>query len=108
MPPSEPQTTRTTSKTAPQEAFLASGLSHAEVARRVSVSEGYLKNTLLRNGAKTYHTAERLRLVLGCRVEVFLPRPPRTAQPATKRAQSKSNKSESKIQTKEGGRVGGR
>ena len=67
-------------KTAGQQAFEASGLSLDLVARRIDVSPDYLK-TLLRTGARSHCTAERLRLVLGCRVEVFLPVQRKTHQP---------------------------
>lgn len=72
----------TTIKTAAQEAFLASGLTYEQVARRVDVSPRYVRR-LLRAGADCYVTADRLRRVLKCPVEYFLPRP--------KKSQSKTN-----------------
>lgn len=53
-------------------AFEASGLSLDQVARLVDVSPNYVKH-LLRRGAQSFCTAERLRRALNCRVELFLP-----------------------------------
>lgn len=64
-------------KTAAQLAFAASGLDIAYVARVVNLSPGYLKSQL-RTGCQCYVTAERLRRVLNCPVEYFLPRPKTT------------------------------
>lgn len=61
-------------KTAAQEAFFICGLTYEQVARRVDVTPRYLRR-LLRTGADCYVTADRLRRVLGCPVEFFLPRP---------------------------------
>ena len=57
-----------------QQAFLASGLDIEYVARVVNLSPDYVR-TQLRTGCRCYITAERLRRVLGCPVEVFLPKP---------------------------------
>ena len=81
-------------KTDAQQAFLASGLTYEQVARRVNLSPGYLK-AQLRTGCKCYITAERLRRVLGCPVEFFLPRP----------NISKPNNTISKSKMKERGRA---
>lgn len=59
-------------KTAREIAFEKSGLSHDQVARLIDVSPDYVK-VLLRQGARSYCTAERLRKVLGCRIEIFIP-----------------------------------
>lgn len=60
-------------RTFAQNAFDASGLSYEQVARRVDVSPNYLRG-LLRRGCDCYVTADRIRRVLGCPVEYFLPR----------------------------------
>lgn len=48
-----------------------SGVAVEDVCRRARVGRRYLAR-LLRDGAP-YDTAERLAMVLGCRIEVFLP-----------------------------------
>ena len=73
-------------KTVRKIALEKSGLSHDHVARLIDVSPAYLK-VLLRQGAKSYCTAERLRKVLGCRIELFLP-----TQPAPDRKASQARK----------------
>ena len=71
------------STTAAQQAFIASGLDIAYVARVVNLSPTYLK-TQLRTGCRCYVTAERLRRVLNCPVEFFLPHPKQNLKPNTK------------------------